>query len=62
MLLSKQKSPLIQKALQKVLKEAYLWMGDKFSTIMADPGMDPSTKAELQKYIEGVSKSEMKEG
>lgn len=60
--LTKQKSPLIRKAVVKVFKEAYLWMGDLFDPILNNANMDGSTKKELEKYKEGVMSSEMKVG
>ena len=60
--LTKQKSPLIRKAVVKVLKEAYLWMGDSFDAILNNDGMDAATKKELEKYKADVMSSEMKVG
>ena len=42
------------------MKESYLWLGEKFQPILTSPKMDEVARNELQKFIEGVSKSDMK--
>lgn len=37
-------------------------MGEKFSTILENPNLDKASKNELEKYIDGVMKSDMKVG
>lgn len=60
--MTKQKSPLVRKAVVKLLKEAYLWMGNKFDEIQNHTDMDSATQKDLVKYREGVTSSEMKVG
>lgn len=46
----------------KVIKEAYLWLGDKIDFLVDDPSFDKAGKAEFDKYKAQVTSSEMKVG
>lgn len=60
--MTKEKSPLIRKAIMKVIKEAYLWLGDKINFIVEDAAFDSAAKSDFDKYKSSVMSSDMKIG
>lgn len=46
----------------KLIKEAYLWLGDKISFLTDDAGFDSAGKSEFDKYKAQITTSDMKIG